>query len=211
MCFCCSLVWTAAPDSAFSVSPSSCDLAPLKSTSFRVTYDPKQLNTLHAAQLECFAYHKVMFIINSKNSITYSKTKVTLTFLNKCLEKCWNKILSVERQNNFMQQILLPLCRLIFLDTAGQSWYGGATPVSTLVCDCQSHRPLLSARQRAFCPTLLLKAPSSGETHTHRHEQKHRSYYISFSHFLCIDLSYLVCPLSVVMFCQTKTKVFRTI
>ncbi|XP_029315132.1 LOW QUALITY PROTEIN: cilia- and flagella-associated protein 65 [Cottoperca gobio] len=52
------LVWTAAQDSPFTVSPSSCDLAPLKSTSFRVTYDPKQLNTLHGAQLECFAYYK---------------------------------------------------------------------------------------------------------------------------------------------------------
>ncbi|XP_077947353.1 cilia- and flagella-associated protein 65 isoform X2 [Gasterosteus aculeatus] len=53
-----SLVWTATRDSPFTVSPSSCDLAPLKSTSFRVTYDPKQLNTLHGAQLECFAYNK---------------------------------------------------------------------------------------------------------------------------------------------------------
>ncbi|XP_044073745.1 cilia- and flagella-associated protein 65 isoform X2 [Siniperca chuatsi] len=53
-----SLVWTAVQDSPFTVSPSSCNLAPLKSTSFRVTYDPKQLNTLHGAQLECFAYYK---------------------------------------------------------------------------------------------------------------------------------------------------------
>ncbi|KAJ4933197.1 hypothetical protein JOQ06_030032 [Pogonophryne albipinna] len=52
------LVWTAGEDSPFSVSPSSCDLPPLKSTSFRVTYDPKQLSTLHGAQLECFAYYK---------------------------------------------------------------------------------------------------------------------------------------------------------
>ncbi|XP_053184754.1 cilia- and flagella-associated protein 65 [Scomber japonicus] len=52
------LVWTVAQDSPFSTSPLSCDLAPLKSTSFRVTYDPKQLNTLHGAQLECFAYYK---------------------------------------------------------------------------------------------------------------------------------------------------------
>uniref|UniRef100_A0A8C3A4G6 Si:ch1073-349o24.2 n=1 Tax=Cyclopterus lumpus TaxID=8103 RepID=A0A8C3A4G6_CYCLU len=55
-----SLVWTVAQDSPFTVSPSSCDLAPLKTTSFRVTYDPKQLNTPHGAQLECFAYYKVM-------------------------------------------------------------------------------------------------------------------------------------------------------
>ncbi|GAA6231328.1 coiled-coil domain-containing protein 108 [Lates japonicus] len=54
-----SLVWTVARDSPFMVSPSSCDLGPLKSTSFRVTYDPKQLNTLHGAQLECFAYDKM--------------------------------------------------------------------------------------------------------------------------------------------------------
>lgn len=60
MLSCYSLVWTATRDSPFTVSPSSCDLAPLKSTSFRVTYDPKQLNTLHGAQLECFAYNKVM-------------------------------------------------------------------------------------------------------------------------------------------------------
>ncbi|KAM9851178.1 cilia- and flagella-associated protein 65 [Aulostomus maculatus] len=51
-----SLVWTIAQDSSFSIAPASHDLAPLKSTSFRVTYDPKQLNTLHGAQLECFAY-----------------------------------------------------------------------------------------------------------------------------------------------------------
>ncbi|XP_071368292.1 cilia- and flagella-associated protein 65 [Centroberyx affinis] len=53
-----SLVWTAAQDSPFSVSPSSCDLGQLKSTSFRVTYAPQQLNTLHGAQLECFAFYK---------------------------------------------------------------------------------------------------------------------------------------------------------
>uniref|UniRef100_A0AAX7TJC7 Fibronectin type-III domain-containing protein n=1 Tax=Astatotilapia calliptera TaxID=8154 RepID=A0AAX7TJC7_ASTCA len=53
-----SLVWTAAQESPFSIAPSSCDLAPLKSTLFRVTYAPKQLNTLHGAQLECFAYNK---------------------------------------------------------------------------------------------------------------------------------------------------------
>nr|XP_043871592.1 cilia- and flagella-associated protein 65 isoform X2 [Solea senegalensis] len=54
-----SVVWTIAKDSPFSVSPLSSDLAPMKATSFRVTYDPKELNTLHGAQLECFAYHKM--------------------------------------------------------------------------------------------------------------------------------------------------------
>ncbi|XP_061142312.1 cilia- and flagella-associated protein 65 [Syngnathus typhle] len=49
------LVWTNARDSPFSISPWTCDLSPLKSTSFRVTYNPKERNALHAAQLECFA------------------------------------------------------------------------------------------------------------------------------------------------------------
>ncbi|XP_041857030.1 cilia- and flagella-associated protein 65 isoform X2 [Melanotaenia boesemani] len=53
-----SLIWTVTQKSSFSISPSSCVLAPLKSTSFQVTYVPKQLNTLHGAQLECFAYYK---------------------------------------------------------------------------------------------------------------------------------------------------------
>ncbi|KAJ8350300.1 hypothetical protein SKAU_G00254300 [Synaphobranchus kaupii] len=55
-----SLAWTYAPDSPFSVSPTSCDLPPLKSTAFRVNYAPLQRNTLHGAQLECFALYKVL-------------------------------------------------------------------------------------------------------------------------------------------------------
>uniref|UniRef100_A0A672IIN5 Si:ch1073-349o24.2 n=1 Tax=Salarias fasciatus TaxID=181472 RepID=A0A672IIN5_SALFA len=55
-----SLVWTLTKDSSFSISPSSSHLAPLKSTSFRVSYHPKQPNSLHGAQLECFVYCKVV-------------------------------------------------------------------------------------------------------------------------------------------------------
>lgn len=154
MWFCSSLVWTAAQDSPFTVSPSSCELGPLKSTSFRVTYDPKQLNTLHGAQLECFAYYKVMLLIYSKNSLFWINVSKNMSI--------WN---SVEAYSFiFMQQILLPLCCLASLDAAGQSSHREATAVSTLVCYCQSHRPLLSARERAFHTMLLPEAPSSGET-----------------------------------------------
>nr|XP_023695931.1 cilia- and flagella-associated protein 65 isoform X2 [Paramormyrops kingsleyae] len=55
-----SLAWTMAPDWAFSVEPASRDLAPLKSTAFRVVYAPPKDNTLHGAQLECFAFYKVL-------------------------------------------------------------------------------------------------------------------------------------------------------
>uniref|UniRef100_A0A3B1KIF3 CFAP65 fourth Ig-like domain-containing protein n=1 Tax=Astyanax mexicanus TaxID=7994 RepID=A0A3B1KIF3_ASTMX len=53
------LLWTPASDSPFSIGPLSCDLSPLKSTDFRVTYTPRQHNIFHAAQLECFAVYKV--------------------------------------------------------------------------------------------------------------------------------------------------------
>ena len=84
-----SLVWTDAQASHFTVSPSSCDLAPLKSTSFRVTYDPKQLNTLHGAQLECFASYKmvqkkyILSIITSKYAFLslYVKKRCSLKFV----------------------------------------------------------------------------------------------------------------------------------
>ncbi|KAJ3591519.1 hypothetical protein NHX12_006652, partial [Muraenolepis orangiensis] len=55
-----SLVWTTTPDSPFVVAPVSCDMGELKSTAFSVTYDPKELNTLHGAQLECFAIYKAL-------------------------------------------------------------------------------------------------------------------------------------------------------
>lgn len=53
------LLWTSSPDSPFSVAPATCELGPLKTTDFRVTYSPRQANTFHAAQLECFAIYKV--------------------------------------------------------------------------------------------------------------------------------------------------------
>ncbi|KAJ8004474.1 hypothetical protein DPEC_G00136070 [Dallia pectoralis] len=55
-----SLFWTSAPDSPFSVTPSSCDLEPLKSALFRVNYTRGQQNTFHGAQMECFAAYKVL-------------------------------------------------------------------------------------------------------------------------------------------------------
>lgn len=54
-----SLLWTPVPDSPFSITPLTCDLSPLKSTVFIVTYAPKQHNVFHAAQLECFTLYKV--------------------------------------------------------------------------------------------------------------------------------------------------------
>ncbi|XP_028847047.1 cilia- and flagella-associated protein 65 isoform X2 [Denticeps clupeoides] len=54
------LLWTSEPKSPFSVSPSSGELGPLKTTAFRVTYCPPEANGFHAAQLECFALYTIL-------------------------------------------------------------------------------------------------------------------------------------------------------
>ncbi|XP_056611820.1 cilia- and flagella-associated protein 65 isoform X1 [Triplophysa dalaica] len=53
------LAWSPGTN-CFSISPLSCELSPLKSTTFRVTYIPNQQNSFHAEQLECFAFYKVL-------------------------------------------------------------------------------------------------------------------------------------------------------
>ncbi|XP_054888132.1 cilia- and flagella-associated protein 65 isoform X2 [Poeciliopsis prolifica] len=54
-----SLMWTVIQASPFCVTPSSFELAPLKSTTVLVTYEPRQINALHGGELECFAYCKM--------------------------------------------------------------------------------------------------------------------------------------------------------
>ncbi|KAM9548488.1 cilia- and flagella-associated protein 65 isoform 7-T7 [Guaruba guarouba] len=52
--------WTLSHGSAFQVSPEMCDIPPLKSSAFRVIFKPTQLNTLYAAEVEGFAFYKVL-------------------------------------------------------------------------------------------------------------------------------------------------------
>ncbi|XP_060117268.1 cilia- and flagella-associated protein 65 isoform X2 [Heteronotia binoei] len=52
--------WTNKPESPFQVAPDSCDIPPLKSMAFFVTFQPPQLNSLYAAELEGFAFYKVL-------------------------------------------------------------------------------------------------------------------------------------------------------
>ncbi|XP_009909465.2 cilia- and flagella-associated protein 65 [Dryobates pubescens] len=54
------VAWTLSPSSAFQVSPEVCDIPPLKSSAFRVLFQPAQLNSLYAAELEGFAFYKVL-------------------------------------------------------------------------------------------------------------------------------------------------------
>ncbi|XP_048724611.1 cilia- and flagella-associated protein 65 isoform X4 [Caretta caretta] len=54
------VTWTCRPESPFRVTPETCDIPPLKSTAFRLIFQPSQLNTLYAAELEGFAFYKVL-------------------------------------------------------------------------------------------------------------------------------------------------------
>ncbi|NWW99450.1 CFA65 protein, partial [Caloenas nicobarica] len=54
------VAWTTSHDSAFQVSPEICDIPPLKSSAFRVLFQPTRLNSLYAAELEGFAFYKVL-------------------------------------------------------------------------------------------------------------------------------------------------------
>ncbi|XP_032045948.1 cilia- and flagella-associated protein 65 [Aythya fuligula] len=54
------VAWTPSHGRAFQVTPEICDIPPLKSSAFRVLFQPTQLNSLYAAELEGFAFYKVL-------------------------------------------------------------------------------------------------------------------------------------------------------
>uniref|UniRef100_A0A8C4T5I7 Cilia- and flagella-associated protein 65 n=1 Tax=Erpetoichthys calabaricus TaxID=27687 RepID=A0A8C4T5I7_ERPCA len=56
-----SIAWVCTANSVFTISPQACDIPPLKSTAFRVTFTPDKTNALYGAELECFASYKVSF------------------------------------------------------------------------------------------------------------------------------------------------------
>ncbi|NXF31945.1 CFA65 protein, partial [Nyctibius bracteatus] len=54
------VAWTPSHGSAFQVSPEVCDIPPSESSAFHVLFQPTQLNSLYAAELEGFAFYKVL-------------------------------------------------------------------------------------------------------------------------------------------------------
>uniref|UniRef100_A0A8C8AGE9 Cilia and flagella associated protein 65 n=1 Tax=Otus sunia TaxID=257818 RepID=A0A8C8AGE9_9STRI len=54
------VTWTSSHGSAFRVIPEICDIPPLKSSAFHVLFQPTQLNSLYGAELEGFAFYKVL-------------------------------------------------------------------------------------------------------------------------------------------------------
>ncbi|KFP73234.1 Coiled-coil domain-containing protein 108, partial [Acanthisitta chloris] len=66
-----SVAWTPNHGSAFQVCPKICDIPPLKSSVFHVYFKAPQLNSLYAAELEGFAFYKVMrHYSNIENDVT---------------------------------------------------------------------------------------------------------------------------------------------
>ncbi|XP_063144976.1 cilia- and flagella-associated protein 65 [Candoia aspera] len=54
------VIWTRKPESPFQVIPESCDIPSLKNMAFFITFRPPQVNSLYAAELEGFAFYKVL-------------------------------------------------------------------------------------------------------------------------------------------------------
>ncbi|XP_061465321.1 cilia- and flagella-associated protein 65 isoform X2 [Rhineura floridana] len=54
------VMWTNNPDSPFQVIPDSCDIPSLKTMAFRITFQPPLLNSMYAAEVEGFAFYKVL-------------------------------------------------------------------------------------------------------------------------------------------------------
>lgn len=55
-----SCVWMKDAKGIFSVSPEECDILPLKTASFRLTFRPNAGNQFFSADLECYAFYKSM-------------------------------------------------------------------------------------------------------------------------------------------------------
>uniref|UniRef100_A0A8C4T2H9 Cilia- and flagella-associated protein 65 n=1 Tax=Erpetoichthys calabaricus TaxID=27687 RepID=A0A8C4T2H9_ERPCA len=89
-----SIAWVCTANSVFTISPQACDIPPLKSTAFRVTFTPDKTNALYGAELECFASYKVILIIK--------RNKVVL-----CQLKCKRKVFLPVFQGETTYQSLL--------------------------------------------------------------------------------------------------------
>uniref|UniRef100_A0A670JW57 Cilia and flagella associated protein 65 n=1 Tax=Podarcis muralis TaxID=64176 RepID=A0A670JW57_PODMU len=59
------VIWTNKPHSPFQVLPEICDIPPLKTMAFHVTFKPSLLNSMYAAELEGFAFYKVLRNFNN--------------------------------------------------------------------------------------------------------------------------------------------------
>ncbi|XP_031446362.1 cilia- and flagella-associated protein 65 isoform X1 [Phasianus colchicus] len=142
------VVWTPSHGSAFQVTPESCDIPPLKSSAFRVLFQPTQLNSLYAAELEGFAFYKVLR--------QYSNIEEDATI---CPPWCLTIRLRAHtyeaKREHFIPQYLLDVPKT-FPPVASDT----DTYCSALLSNTGTSMITFSMNQVA-CPTVLVK-PNSG-------------------------------------------------
>ncbi|NXI43348.1 CFA65 protein, partial [Galbula dea] len=142
------VAWTLSHSSAFRVTPEICDIPPLKSSAFRVIFQPTQLNTLCAAELEGFAFYKVLR--------HYSNIKEDATI---CPSWCLTVRLRAHtyeaEREHFIPQYILDVPKT-FPPVAPNT----VTYCSMLLLNTGSSLITFSVNQAA-CPSVLVK-PCSG-------------------------------------------------
>ncbi|NWU60823.1 CFA65 protein, partial [Pterocles burchelli] len=176
------VAWTPSHSSAFQVSPEICDIPPLKSSAFRVLFQPTQLNSLYAAELEGFAFYKVL---RHYNNIQEDATICPSWCLNVRLRA---HTYEAEREH-FIPQYILDVPKT-FPPVAPNT----DTYCSMLLLNTGTSLITFSVNQAA-CPSVLLK-PCSGHIAPGSHQifflSTHPADTVSQQHVLPLQLN--CCP-----------------
>ncbi|XP_032920268.1 cilia- and flagella-associated protein 65 isoform X1 [Catharus ustulatus] len=142
------VAWTPNHGSAFHVHPKICDMPPLKSSTFYVFCKPTEVNSLYAAELEGFAFYKVMrHYTNIENDATVCPSW--------CLTVRLRAHTYEEKREHFIPQYILDVPKTfppVVRDTD--------TYCSVLLSNTGTSLITFSVNQAA-CPSVLVK-PSSG-------------------------------------------------
>ncbi|NWV48006.1 CFA65 protein, partial [Daphoenositta chrysoptera] len=142
------VAWTPSHGSAFQVHPEICEMPPLKSSIFHVFCKPTQVNSLYAAELEGFAFYKVMrHYTNIENDATICPSW--------CLTVRLRAHTYEAEREHFVPQYILDVPKTfppVVCDTD--------TYCSMLLSNTGTTMITFSVNQTA-CPSVLVK-PSSG-------------------------------------------------
>ncbi|XP_062354395.1 cilia- and flagella-associated protein 65 [Cinclus cinclus] len=142
------VVWTPNHGSAFQVHPKICDMPPLKSLTFYVFCKPTEVNSLYAAELEGFAFYKVMrHYTNIENDVTICPSW--------CLTVRLRAHTYEEKREHFIPQYILDVPKTFPPVVCGTDTY-----CSMLLSNTGTSLITFSVNSTA-CPSVLVK-PSSG-------------------------------------------------
>ncbi|KAM7049548.1 cilia- and flagella-associated protein 65 isoform 2-T2 [Acridotheres tristis] len=171
--------WTPNHGSAFQVNPKICEMPPLKSSTFYVFCKPTEVNSLYAAELEGFAFYKVMrHYTNIENDATICPSW--------CLTVRLGAHTYEEKREHFIPQYILHVAKTfppVVCDTD--------TYCSMLLSNTGTSLITFSMNQTA-CPSVLVK-PSSGHIIPGGHQifflSTHPVNTVIQQHFLPLELN----------------------